>query len=295
VHTDFWLKANFFPERPSVTFNNKIVMEVLIRNKDSSDLIQQFWTTNAQVNDLFGDKLIFPQYSVQALSLVDIQKTINPLDRTYRHVDPNLAHLFIFEFQIPLESDQEVAGIRILMFFDYVFKFERHLELEALATFDEQFPLATDEVTFYGNLNFKQNIPFRRLYGVKNSDSVKDPLIDFAKIDSLDKLNPDEIVKTVANGRELTATIADVKRWWKPRISSLPTTGDRVFTLKAEVNVPVQMVFYEPGIVEVIKNAWIQYLSILVIFVIICHKIFGYLVVSGMLATRMQVASKKLI
>ena len=141
-------------------------------------------------------------------------------------------------------------------------------------------------------MKFKQNIPFRRA-GTKNKPIYQAKLIDFDSITGLDELKIDQVVADVANGRELTATVVDVKKWWKPKISSLSPTSDKSFSASAEINIPVQQIIYEPAILQVLKHAWIQYLSIVLVLGLIGKSGFRFLIMSGLLPTRMQRAPRK--
>ncbi len=119
---DFWRKHNSFHELPTVSFENKVLLEVLVRENGNSQLVQQFWSTNAHLNELMGDKLIFPVYTLKTLSINDRIKTHNPLDRTYKHFDANLADQFELDFKIPVSPEQEVVSVRALTLFDFKLK-----------------------------------------------------------------------------------------------------------------------------------------------------------------------------
>ena len=106
-------------ERPAVTFSNKIYLEVILKQKGSDDLVQKLWTSNAAINDMLGERLVFPQFSLSSFSLSDLYREHNPLDDTYNNIDPSLVQLFKVRFDVPLEQNQEVAAFRVVMFFDF--------------------------------------------------------------------------------------------------------------------------------------------------------------------------------
>ncbi len=93
-----------------------------MRENGNPQLVQQFWSTNAHLNELMGDKLIFPVYTLKTLSINDRIKTHNPLDRTYKHFDANLADQFELDFKIPVSPEQEVLSVRALTLFDFQLK-----------------------------------------------------------------------------------------------------------------------------------------------------------------------------
>lgn len=139
-------------------------------------------------------------------------------------------------------------------------------------------------------------MPIRRRYGVKNKDINGDDLIDFGAITNLNQINIDKLLEEVSVNRELTATFSPTNTYWRPKLSGLkPTPSSKLFHVKALINVPAQVIWYEPGVLEVVKWAWVQYMSLLLVFLYVTNKIFRLLVVNGTLKTRMQLSSKKMM
>lgn len=137
-------------------------------------------------------------------------------------------------------------------------------------------------------------MPLVRRYGVRNSMVNESNLIDFSSITSLGQLDLNNIFNEALNS-EMSASFVPTNVYWKPKLSLLAITpNDKLFELKATIKVPAQIIWFEPGVLQVLKLAWVQYLAVLVVIAFIFQKIFRYFIISGLLQTR-QISSKKLM
>lgn len=67
--------------------------------------------------------------------------------------------------------------------------------------------------------------------------------------------------------------------------SSSSEEGTRGFTFYLEVNIPEQRLIYRTGLFELLKWAWIQYLSLFFVLNFIVQKIFAFVIENRILPT----------
>ncbi|VDD90309.1 unnamed protein product [Enterobius vermicularis] len=77
--------------------------------------------------------------------------------------------------------------------------------------------------------------------------------------------------------------------WSSPSVSSTASSsseeGTRGFTFYLEVNIPEQRLIYRTGLFELLKWAWIQYLSLFFVLNFIVQKIFAFVIENRILPT----------
>jgi hypothetical protein len=109
---------------------------------------------------------------------------------------------------------------------------------------------------------------YRRLY----SD---DPLLD------LDRLNARDLVPGVLmrkySARNITTTLRGDYVWWRASATPYDATAARPsFNLTATLRFPLTRVSYIPDVAEVLKNAWIQYLAMLVLVAFLVDRLLSF-------------------
>lgn len=171
--------------------------------------------------------------------------------------------LLHFTLELPLSSKESIFSVQLLLIFDYKLQRFSTFWMESMAFI--QYSSAIPGTQFYttGELKLKQKSLLRHsgrttIYNtsVIDSNSIFAEAYDFANIF-------EKYFK-----RNVTTEYVSVYPLWKPGGGS-----EAPFVLKATVYYPEERVFYRPGFWQLIKFAWIQYLSVLVIFSYLFGKI----------------------
>lgn len=126
-----------------------------------------------------------------------------------------------------------------------------------------------------GDLRLQQRtpLPHRGLYNIYNV-SVIDGSSPFASAYDLEN-----IIRSYQDRNLTTALSCPTPVWTVGRAAASP------FELKAEIRYPMEVISYRPGFWETIKFAWIQYVSVLLIFLWVFERIQRFVFQNQVLTT----------
>ncbi|KAK2551021.1 Transmembrane protein 231 [Acropora cervicornis] len=146
-----------------------------------------------------------------------------------------------FNIEIPLRDSEAIHSVQLLLIFDYQLQKYVSLQMESIAYIYHSSPLAGAEFSTSGKLRLQQSMPL-----------------------------PHKGVHAIYN-----ISVIDVSTEY---VSSYPLwTGGRAagqpFVLKGTVFYPEETIMYRPGFWQLIKMAWIQYLSVLFIFLFVFRRV----------------------
>jgi transmembrane protein 231 len=164
---------------------------------------------------------------------------------------------------MPLLPSDDIMHVQLLLFFNYQLKKYSELSLQGMIVVDESTPVVSAELHFSGRLRLRQ----RGLLSASGKVNTYDvPVVNTTSLFAKDYDIPTII--TSYESRNETVYLDQVSRIWKSGQSP-----DGRFLVKGTIYYPEQTISFRPGFWEVVKQAWIQYLSVLVIFVFIFHYI----------------------
>ena len=230
----FWIKEKYYTESPYVTYRHETI--VYVKTDASRSLV---WTTYSELNSVLSVE------GSLSTPLVESAEIDNDFDGKNDFID--------FSVSFPLNSGESVTSVNAYLFFNYQLKLFSRVEVLGLALIQEQTESGAHKLSISGDLNFNQkiNLPHKG----SNTDFAGELITDQSANFDLTQL----VQKY--NSRNLTTELAHNFRGWQEGASS-----DNIFVLDLHVNYPEQTLRYEPGFLEELKFAWIQYLSIFVIF-----------------------------
>ncbi|KAG7281536.1 hypothetical protein CRUP_007570 [Coryphaenoides rupestris] len=232
----FWIKRSTYEEQPVVRFQYQTL--VVASTNTKGDYVA--WSTFSSFNNMLGPKLRIPTISVQEQD----QNQDGKLDR------------LILEVQLPLKPEEDVYSVQLLLTFSYQLFRMSTVVMQSLAYIQYSSPVPGAQLFVSGDLRLQQRVPLphRGLYNIYNV-SVVDGLSPFASA-----YNLVNIIKAYQE-RNL---------WTVGRATGSP------FQLSAEIRYPLEpsrallnspsLATYRPGFWETIKFAWIQYVSVLLVF-----------------------------
>jgi hypothetical protein len=134
-----------------------------------------------------------------------------------------------------------------------------------------------------GNLVFHQNNPLfvKGGYTTMYTDTE---LVDATNVVSA----KDGDVKTIlekVTGRNYTMVYEPQLAYWGAKVDDLSGT----FTLNAKLNIPTQDIVYVPKPMEVLKDAWVKYLSMFVVVGFFLEKLCSFVYFHQLVETKMLV------
>lgn len=239
----FWLKRSSYEEQPVVRFQYQTLM--LASTSPQGDYVA--WSTFPHLNHMLGAHLRIPAVSVRE----EDQNQDGKLD------------LLTFQLQLPLKSEEQIYSVQLLLTFSYQLFRMSTVVMQSLAYVQFSSAVPGAKLFISGDLRLQQKtpLPHRGLYSVYNV-SVIDSASPFASAYELDN-----IIKNYQQRNLTTVLSSPMPVWTVGRAASAP------FELNAEIRYPTEVISYRPGFWETIKFAWIQYVSVLLIFLWVFERI----------------------
>ncbi|NXD86235.1 TM231 protein, partial [Halcyon senegalensis] len=246
----FWLKQSAYLEQPTVRFRYEVLF-VATTGPGPGNLLA--WSTFPAFNRLQEDRLRVPFLSIREED---------------KNQDGKMDQLH-FKLELPLKPTEHVVGVQLILLFSY--------QLYRMST------LVMQSMAF---LQFFSPVPGSRLYMNGDLKLNQRQLLNHCGLDSRYNVSVVNGTSPFASDYDLTNIIA---AYWDRNVTTVFSdpnpvwmTGratDTPFIINATIRYPVEVILYplktasltffkyQPGFWEIIKFAWIQYVSILLIFI----------------------------
>jgi transmembrane protein 231 len=253
----FWKTQDSFREQPHVSFLYKVIM-----------VLEAVSPTTGQQKEIFVsnlDAINMLRHETSRMANIQSHEADANLDGTNDYFD--------LEINVPLNPDEQIKRMQTIAFFDYQLKKRVKLEMESLAyvSVDSDLPLSGYDTE--GEFMFRQTNPL----GVRHYKSIlyKDdtPLVRTDSPAAFHASNSN--IRDILSRYRVRDVAADyVERYpIKSFDVGASSNGEKVYRLKMRIKVPTQDVGYIPTLIEVLKEAWVKYLSV----VILCWLLFDRL------------------
>ncbi|CAL1592417.1 unnamed protein product [Knipowitschia caucasica] len=251
----FWLKLSSYEEQPVVRFKYELML--MACTSAQGDYVG--WSTYLHYNHLLGPRLRIPSVTVREQD----QNQDGKLD------------VLQFEMQLPLRPEEQIYSLQLLLTFSYQLFRMSTVAMQSLVYVHSSSAVPGARLFLSGDLRLQQRapLPHRGLHNVYNV-SVIDSSSPFASDYEFGK------ILRKYQQRNLTTVLASpLIVWTTGRGSSAP------FELSAEIYYSTETVSYRPGFWETIKFAWIQYVSVLLIFLWVFRRIQTFVFEKQLLTT----------
>mmetsp|Transcript_32497 Transcript_32497/g.40802 ORF Transcript_32497/g.40802 Transcript_32497/m.40802 type:complete len:332 (+) Transcript_32497:40-1035(+) len=267
---DFWLKENQYREQAYVKYKYKYLL--LLQGsrpkseaQDELEAFQIFHSSVAAANTLYSDLLRIPVARSQEK------------DSNYDGV----VDVIKLSIEMPLATGEEIYSVHFIPFFQYYLREYANIEMETMAFIHHQSTIPGKAFYTDGDLEIQQRWPFS-VRGGYNTLYEDTPLLDPTVVLSAKDLLFSSIIENYRSRNYTTNLISNYPVW---EMALVGATSDypSMFNLTTVIRIPISRISYTPNITEVLKDAWIQYLSMAVVVAFllqrICSFVFYYQVV----------------
>jgi hypothetical protein len=262
-----WLKHDTYREQPKVSFQYKVifvaqVMEKITVNQgeenDSNPFTPKelYFSTIGDINELRHES--FRSASIKS-----------------REVDDNLDGVLdqlLLNIKMPLRVNEYVHGIKALAFINYELNSHINMDMESLVYVHHNSGLAGSKFSTYGDLSLRQRKPISRTdshLSMYHNDNLLHPYVA-GKVAM--ESNVGSILNKYKERDVATDYIERFPRWTSEDNSyeTKDTENEDELTKKFEIDITIeipkmQTIVYVPSLTEVLTEAWIRYLSFLII------------------------------
>ncbi len=258
THGDFWIQTGAYRERPEVAFLYKFIM-VLESTSLTTGRTKEIFVSNIDALNILRP---------ETFRLANIQFHEDDVDRDGKFDS------FTLEADVPLDSDEQIQSMQALLFFNFRLQRRVKFDMESIAytSIESIVPMAGFDSK--GSLVLRQSNPL----GVRDSFSTlyaaETPLID--TIDSLaTKRTTDSNVGHILEKYRARNVAADYVEQYPVKIRKRTSEPGEAgtFHLKMKVDVPEQEILYIATLMEVLKDGWIKYLSVVVVCFVLLNRV----------------------
>ncbi|XP_042294368.1 transmembrane protein 231 [Sceloporus undulatus] len=243
-----WLQRSSYAEQPSVRFRHEALLVALLGGGGFVG-----WSAFPACNRLLGARLRIPLLSAAE----------EDLDRD------GLSDVLRLRMELPLLPGEEVVGLQLLLTFSYRLQRMSTFEMQSMALVQASSPAPGARVFVSGDLRLLQRQPLRHTTG------LDDNAYNVSVINSTSPFAQDyDLTNIVAayQERNVTTVLTGPSPLW-----SVGRAPSEPFVIQVVIHYPVEVIAYQPGFWEMIKFAWIQYVSILLIFLWISERIKAFI------------------
>ncbi|KAI8907890.1 transmembrane protein [Gorgonomyces haynaldii] len=260
----FWLKENSYREQPLVVFVNSAL--VLLEGIKS--------TTGQPFYAQYGTDPLYQMYlgSLNRVGAVKMTQIDNNADGKPEYLE--------FNCTMPVFTDEQVLHVRVLFGIQIQLADRVRLMSQGLIWLDHSSPLPGGSLYADGDVVINQ----RNIMTDKADYIVIEPVLDFSAVKGMhpEALQWTNIMSTYMARNVITEFNSPPPIWSAFRDPGSP------FSIYIRVRVPETRVVYRPSVLEVLKNGWIQYLSLLVLVCIILLPIYDLALRSNVVKTVVQ-------
>ncbi|KFZ62291.1 Transmembrane protein 231, partial [Podiceps cristatus] len=249
----FWLKQSSYLEQPTVRFRYEVLFVATIGPGPGSFLA---WSTFPAFNRLQEERLRVPL-------LEEDKNQDGKMDQLH------------FKLELPLQPTEHVVGVQLILLFSYQLYRMSTLVMQSMAFLQFFSPVPGSQLYMNGDLKLNQRELLNHCgLDTRYNVSVVNGTSPFAS--DYDLTN----IVAAYWDRNVTTVFSDPNPVWMTGRAT-----DTPFIINATIHYPVEVILYPLRFWEMIKFAWIQYVSILLIFLWVFGRIKMFVFQNQVLTT----------
>ncbi|CAL1536530.1 unnamed protein product [Lymnaea stagnalis] len=239
----FWLREGTYREQPNIAFKKEFILQLDLQNGGNPVV----YSTFQLYNQLLQSQLRIPIVKAR-------EEDLNG-DGKYDRLN--------LDIEVPMNGEDQVVGAKLLLFFYYKLRKFSQFHMESLGFIEYVSPIPGASLHVFSDLRLRQ----KQLLGHKGTDvrfnaSLINPTSPYAAAYSFAT-----VFKSYTD-RNVTTVLQDANKiWTSGRAANSP------FIISAVINYPEEKISYTPGFWNLIKWGWVQYVSVLLIFLYIFNKV----------------------
>ncbi len=244
---EFWIKHATYREQPQTKFLYKFIM-----------VLETISTFGGKSKELF-------------ISTIDEYNALRPESTRVSKIEviqesnerSGLFDAFTVRAEVPLESGEEVKRMQSLLFFDFRLQKRVRLDTDVLVYESTESPVSPlSGYDSEGQLILRQSNPFR-IHGDITKTAAHGTLLSHNS--EANEMNTFKFADILKQYRSRNVAADYVPEYPILHHNFSPEEKDKAFQLRMKVKIPQQNISYIPTLAEVLKDAWIKYLSIVIL------------------------------
>ena len=258
THGDFWIQYGKYREQPEVTFLYKFIM-VLESKSMASDRTKDIFVSNIDSLNVLRP---------ETFRLASIQFHEDDIDRDGKFDSLTL------EADVPLYPDEQIQSMQVLLFFNFRLQKRVKLDMESLAYTSVESSLPIGGYDSAGTFMLRQSKPLGIRAYFSTLYAAETPLIDTDDLHANNRIMDCNIGNILEKYRSRGVVADYVERYpikTRGRTNLSGEAGN--FHLKMKMDVPEQEILYVATLMEVLKDGWIKYLSVVVVGFVLINRI----------------------
>ncbi|KAJ3347824.1 hypothetical protein HDU91_006685 [Kappamyces sp. JEL0680] len=254
----FWSKLNVYQEQPQVLLQQDVF--ALFEGWNSGAPLQIYYSSEPAITQQLD-----PTPRVSTLKTYNVDYTADG------HPDA-----FWINMTVPLSSTETIYHVRLAFALKVTLSSRIRMVAPAMGMIDISSALPGSGVQADGFLQISQT----SLMTDKLSYSNTDPIFDYATFYTSD-VNAISWPRIVSNylDRSFQPSYQATTIW------NFPPSSTEPFKVSVKVRIPTWQIQYRPGILEVLKNGWIQYLSVFIFTGLILGAAWDFLITHQIIKT----------
>ena len=260
---DFWLKSESYQEQPDVHFKHDYLL-----------IIQ---TDKLEAPIICSTNVIFSELTNNRDQCIMIKSREEDYNRDSKYDELHI------EIHVQLSQNQLVHGLHLFLVFDYKLYKGVRLQMESLGVIQYSSSLPGARLDVAGDLSLNQ----KQILTSHGRDFRFNKSV-FEASDFPESLSLAVMLKEYAR-RNISTILKNMYPVW---ITGRPS--DKPFVVSATIFYPEHTILYKPGFWHIIKWAWMQYISILIIFIYIFRTIKSFIFRNQLVFSIKEVPWKKM-
>jgi len=263
----FWLKENTYRVQPQVTFKHDLILlvEGIIEGTSPVETFSYVYGTYPGYNNFYKS---FVRVPIIKTSEIDSNRDL-------------LNDYMKFDISMPMYKNESVYRTRVAFVYEYQIP-NFPLIMESLGILDLSSPIPGSEVYVDSELLFKQN-NILQMGAIRNRYNT--PCLNFTNAwdYNIYSWSWEKVIEEYMDRNERTELKINYPLWKTDR------SFDEDFKIKGKIRYNQQVIHYRPSVLEVLKNAWIQYLAFYILLGILLKPFKAFIFENQVIRTRMTV------